>query len=66
MKIKMTTCAVTTGLVKYENGSIYETGKSIDEKLAKQFVKSNFAVVIEENEVAKTFKKKVKKDASEV
>ena len=39
MKIKMTTCAVTTGLVKYENGSIYETGKSIDEKLAKQFIK---------------------------
>ena len=66
MKIKMTTCAVTTGLVKYENGSIDETGKSIDEKLAKQFVTSNFAVAIEENEVAKTSKKKVKKDASEV
>lgn len=62
MKIKMNICAATNERV-YNHNEIYEVGKNITEKLANEFLKVNYATVVEEETPKKPARKnKVKAD----
>ena len=48
MKIKMISCAVTNEHLVYNYGMTLTVGKEIDEAKAKDFVKNNLAILVEE------------------
>lgn len=48
MKIKMISCAVTNENLAYNYGMVLTVGKEIDEKRAKEFIDTNFAVLVNE------------------
>lgn len=66
MKIKMTTFAITVDNKMFENRRTLEVGKDISKEQANEFLKANFAFIVEEDKVAETTKEKEAKVEDEV
>ena len=67
MKIKMTTFAITNKNEMFENRRTLTVGKDISKELAEDFLKANFAFIVEEDakEEIKTLEEVIVEDKTE-
>lgn len=54
MKIKMTTFAITVDNKMFENRRVLEVGKDISKEKADEFLKANFAFIVEEDKIVES------------